>query len=137
MVALRQNFVFLSFPLSLVALGIATRGLSENAAVPSDTHGLPPVVIYFVALLILGALSIFLALAGRVLRRSTSKPGTAGIAMRLFFYSPLLLTSCAVGLVSAGYVLNSLSGVAACLLALISMAGAFLLFFAAGSRNKA
>ncbi|MCR8720041.1 hypothetical protein N027_02395 [Pseudomonas syringae USA007] len=132
MAALRRNFVFLSFPVALGVLGLSIRGGSENPLQPSDTYGLPPVAIYFVVLVGFGALSFLLAAAGRLLECFTSSVGRMGRVIRLVLFAPMLLSTCLATLVSAGYALDSLSGIFACLLSLISTLGAYSLF----SKNK-
>ncbi|WP_440856633.1 hypothetical protein [Pseudomonas syringae] len=128
MAALRRNFVFLSFPLALGVLGLSISGSSENPLQPSDTYGLPPVAIYFVALVGFGALSFLLAVAGRLLEWLTSSVSRMGRVIRFALFAPLLLSTCLATLVSAGYALDSLSGVFACLLSLVSTLGAYSLF---------
>jgi ABC-type sugar transport system permease subunit len=122
MAALFRNFVFVSFPLALAALGYSLQGFRENPAYASDAYGLAPVVMYFVLLLAVGTLSICLAGLGKLFERQWSLAGGLKAVMRLLCYSPLLVSALLTGLVSAAYVLDSTAGVIACILSLISAA---------------
>jgi len=123
-----RNIIFVSFPLSLLALGLSIRGMPENPALPEDTHGLPPVAIYFVILIVMGFLAFVLAAIGRLLEVRISRAGRLALPLRMVCFVPVMLAACMLAVVSAGYALNSTGGVIALALALVSVAGAFFLF---------
>lgn len=128
MTALFRKFIFLSFPLSLLSLGVATRSVSESAVDPSDTRGLPAVIIYFVALLVFAAISFVLAVAGRLMWKSIAAPGVAKLIARLVCFLPAFIASGVVAILSIAFVLGAPSGWSALILACFSMVGCFSAF---------
>lgn len=128
MVMLFRNLVFLSFPLALLALGVSIRGIAENPLSPSDTQGLPPVVIYFVILMVIGFISLGLAAAGKLLESKISGAGRLAWAIRLVCFVPLALAASLLAVVSAGYAMSTIGGVIALLLAIVSALSVFFLF---------
>ncbi|WP_225422683.1 hypothetical protein, partial [Pseudomonas huaxiensis] len=104
MALLSRNWIFLFFSFSLVALGVASHGVSENPLDPLETRGLPPVVIYFVALWVPSVVSLVFAAVGRLTWRKLSAPGVMRVLARVLCFMPMLLTFCAIAIVSAGFV---------------------------------
>ncbi|MFK7698215.1 hypothetical protein [Pseudomonas caspiana] len=122
MPALARNLVFILFPLSLAALGYSVEGFRDNPADALGAYGLPPVVMYFVALMAVGTFSLCLAGLGKLLERQSLLGSGKKVVLRLLCYSPLLLSACLTALVSATHALNSTAGCAALVLSLVSAA---------------
>lgn len=99
----------------------------ENPGNPNDTYGLPPVSIYLVVLIILAVTSVALTGLGSIARKLL-KHGSFRLHIGLYVFSnaPFVLTSLLGMLVSVAYMYDSISGVLAALLFLLSFVGVLL-----------
>lgn len=106
-------FAILLFVGAWFCLLSAGVGSPENPDDPSDTKGLPAVIIYTVALQVIGLLAILFTGLG-ILVTAKLKPTSFGIKLAIFLASNLLLLLASfMGIFVIGsYVAGTISGIA-------------------------